>query len=218
MAAVNNQLPNIHSLAGVIPLGRMNHFLRAAGWDPVRALALHDWNEAVGAAFYPSLQKAELALCVKVEAAMEMAYGSSWFADPAFLSVKDRAVSNEIAAASQRLIASSLAVDAAGIMAKASFGLWVGLLRPIYNPPVWMNHLRAAFPFLPQGEGRHELANLASHAASLRNRIDHHEPLIGLDLSADHSDLMTLLGWLDPPLLARARAKCTVQLLLRTKP
>lgn len=218
MATVNKQVPDIHSLGGVIPPGRVAHFLRAAGRDAVRALALHDWNEAMGAAFYQPLQKVELGLRVKVESAMAAAYGVVWFAEPAFLRVNDWAVHEEIATASRRLMKDSVHVDADGLMAKASFGLWVGLMRPIFNPPVWMTHLRTAFPSLPDGEGRHDLAVLAARAAFLRNRIDHHEPLIGLDISALHTDVMTLLHWIDPGLAARAKAGCTVQQLLRTKP
>ncbi|MEG3172140.1 hypothetical protein U1708_07925 [Sphingomonas sp. ZB1N12] len=202
----------------MIPPARSAAFLRAAGGDPERALALHDWNEAVGAAFYPMLQKAELGLRTKVGAAMEASWGPLWFTDPEFLRINDFAVHKEVATAIHRLMARDAVVDADGLMEKSSFGLWVGLLRPIFNPPVWMTRLRTAFPALPVTEGRHELASLASHAANLRNRIDHHELLIGLDLSTDHADVMTLLGWIDRSLAARARTTCTVRQLLRAKP
>ncbi len=218
MATVDKQVPDIHTLCGVIPPGRVTYFLRAAGRDAARALALHDWNESLGAAFYQLLQKVELGLRVKVESALAAAYGVTWFADPAFLRVSDWAVRQEIATASRRLMKDGLSVDADGLMAKASFGLWVGLMRPIFNPSVWMKQLRTAFPSLPVGQGRHELAALAAQAAFLRNRIDHHEPVIGLDLSALHTDMMILLSWIDPSLAARAKAGCTVQRLLRAKP
>lgn len=218
MAAVNNQLPSIQILRGLIPPARAAHFLRAAGADPIRAFALHEWNESVGGAFYPSLQKVELALRVRVERALSAVYGASWFIDQRFLGIKDHAVHGEIATASHRLMSGSAPVNADGLMQKASFGLWVGLLRPIFNPPVWSGQLRTAFPMLPVGIGRADLAKLASRAAALRNRIDHHEPLIGLDLSAYHSDVMQLLEWIDRRLAARAGIACSVPQLLRTKP
>jgi hypothetical protein len=217
MASVTNQLPGIYSLQGLIPPARIMRFFRAAGRDAQRALELHDWNEAVGAAFYPLLQKVELALAVKVESAMAAVYGPEWFADPAFLRAADYATRIEIAATRRRLMAAERLVDANGMMDKASFGLWVGLLRPIFNPPVWMTRLSTAFPSLPRGVGRHDLAQLASAAAFLRNRIDHHEPLIRLDLSACLADIRTLLTWIDPALAARADGK-GIQLLLREKP
>ncbi len=218
MTAVKRQVPDISILGGVIPPGRVTHFLRAAGYDPVRALALHDWNEAVGAAFYPLLQKVELALRVRVESAMAAAFGAAWFADAGFKAITDWAVHEEIATSSRRLMSDGDAVDADGLMAKASFGLWVGLMRPIFNPAVWLDQLRTAFPSLPANEGRHELAALAARAAFLRNRIDHHEPLIGLDISSLHTDITKLLRWIDPVHAARAKAGCTVQQLLRAKP
>jgi hypothetical protein len=92
------------------------------------------------------------------------------------------------------------------------------LLRPIYNPAVWSKELQRTFPALPAGEGRHGLAKIASHATWLRNRIDHHEPLVELDLSLSHSMILKALGWIDLVLAARARADTAVQQLLRAKP
>jgi len=109
-------------------------------------------------------------------------------------------------------------IDAENVMAKASMGLWVGLLRPVYNPSVWSGRLRSVFPHLPAEQGRHELAQLASRAAVLRNRVDHHEPLIEMDLSRSYADLMRLLSWIDPALAARAGGTAAVPRLLRVKP
>lgn len=111
-----------------------------------------------------------------------------------------------------------LAIEAEAMMAKSSFGLCVGLLRPVFNPDVWSTQLRVVFPHLPADQGRHELAQLGSQAAALRNRIDHHEPLVDLDLSLQHAKVMKLLACIDPALAAKAQADHTVPLLLRAKP
>lgn len=218
MPQVRKQGLSIHSLTGLIPPARVAVFLRAAGGDPVKALELHDWNEAAGAAFYAPLQKVELGLKVKVASAMVATYGPDWFVHPAFVQIHDWSVHNEIATTTRRLMAAELPVDGDGMMDKASFGLWAGLLRPVFNPPVWMKQLRVAFPALPTDRKRHDLSTLASRAVNLRNRIDHHEALIGLDLSHCHADTMLLLKWIDPALQARARGSCTVLQLLREKP
>ena len=42
----------------------------------------------------------------------------------------------------------------AQIVAGLSFGFWVGLLQPKYNPDLWSSHLRVAFPHLPATETR----------------------------------------------------------------
>lgn len=209
---------SIDALAGVIPAGRVGHFMRAAGFDPVRAAALHAWNEEVGAAFFGPLQKVELALRTKVESAFADVFGPCWFASPAFLAISDHADRRSLAEVRNRLVANDVPIDAQGVMAKASMGLWVGLLRPVYNPPVWSGRLRFVFPHLPAEQGRHELALLASRAAVLRNRVDHHEPLIEMDLSRSHADVMRLLRWIDPSLASRAGNSAAVPRLLRVKP
>lgn len=218
MTTVNNQLPPITSLSRSLPAGRIRQFMRAAGHDPVRAQALHDWNEEIGSALYRPLQKLELALRTRIPMAFERAYGPDWYQDPGFRRKSDLADRNSIAAAIQRLMTESLPIGAEAMMAKASFGLCVGLMRPIYNPDVWSRELANTFPALPPSEGRSGLASIASHAAWLRNRIDHHEPLVELDLSLSHSKILKALSWIDLVLAARARRDTAVQQLLRAKP
>lgn len=181
-------------------------------------MALHDWNEQIGAAFYRPLQKAELALQVRVNDAFTTAYGDQWFQNPRFIRESTFADRKSIAEAINRLMKEGTDIDADAMMAKSSFGLCVGLLRPNFNPQVWSIQLRTIFPLLPHNQDRHAFAKLASRAASLRNRIDHHEPLIELDLSFQHSSLLKLLDWIDAGLAAKARADRTVPLLLRAKP
>lgn len=218
MSPVNNQLPPLTSLAGSIPPGRIRHFLRVAGHDPVRAHALHEWNEKLGAALFRPLQKLELALRARVGGAFERVFGPDWYRDPGFQAIAAAADRNTIATAVQRLMKEAAPIDGEAVLAKASFGLCVGLLRPTYNPPVWSRELHRTFPGLPTTESRYSFAKLASEAAWLRNRIDHHEPLVELDLSLLHSNILQALGWIDSTVAALARGDSKVQELLRAKP
>ena len=218
VATVKNQLPGITSFSRSLPAGRIHQFMRVAGHDAVRAQALHDWNEAIGSALFRPLQKLELALRARIPVAFENIYGPAWYQDPRFKKKSDLADRKSIAAAIQRLMAAGLSIDSDALMAKAPFGLCVGLLRPIYNPEVWSKELHRTFPALPASEGRPGLASIASHAAWLRNRIDHHEPLVDVDLSLSHSKILKALGWIDLVLAARARRDTAVQQLLRAKP
>lgn len=218
MSPVKNQLPPITSLAGSIPPGRIQHFLRVAGHDPVRAHTLHAWNEEIGSALFRPLQKLELALRTRVGGAFEHVFGPDWFRDPAFQAIAATADRTTIATAVQRLMKEAAPIDSEAVLAKASFGLCVGLLRPGYNPSVWSRELRRVFPHLPATETRNSLAGLASKAAWLRNRIDHHEPLVELDLSLKHSELLQALAWIDPAIASLAAADTKVQELLRAKP
>lgn len=209
---------SIEALAGAIPSGRARRYMRAAGYDPVRSGALHAWKEEVGAALFGPLQKAELALRARVGGAFAGRLRPVLVRLARLPGVADHADRRSVADARARLMRAGAPIDAEGLAERASFGLWVGLLRPVYNPPVWSRLLRDAFPHLPASEGRHELAGLASRAAGLRNRVDHHEPLIDLDLSRAHADLARPLAWLDPVLVARGAAATALPRLLRAKP
>lgn len=218
MEKLNNQLPAITDLARSLSDARIRQFLRQAGHDPVRAQQLHDWNENIGAALFKPLQKIELALRVRINQAFTAAYGPDWFRAEAFLDRANYADRTSVAGAMQRLLRSGKPIDADAMLANSSFGLCVGLLRPLYNPDVWSQQLFPSFPQLPKHLGRHELAERASQAAQLRNRIDHHEPLIERDLSLDHQKLLELLGWIDHRLAAHAQRDRSVPQLLRAKP
>lgn len=104
------------------------------------------------------------------------------------------------------------------VIAGLSFGFWVAMLQPRYNPAVWSAQLRSTFPSFPKEKGRKTLAQKVSNVVWLRNRIWHHEPIIKLDLSARHSEVLELLGWLSPEKAAWIRPYCRVPLLLREKP
>lgn len=208
----------ISSLSAVLPPRRVAALLRAAGGCDARALALHRWNEEIGGALYAPLQRAELGLRARVSRAFADVYGPLWFAQPGFRQASSHGDRKEVAEASRRLMAADEPVDAAGLLERASFGLWVGLLRPAHNPAVWSTQLRAAFPALPPKQGRWDVASHAAGAAWLRNRIGHHELLVGLDLSTMNTRLLTLLDWLDPALGDEARAADRVQALLRARP
>ena len=218
MLQVNNQLLSITDLHASLPAARLRYFMRASGFDPVRAQKLHDWNEEIGAALFGPLQRIELALRTRTNRAFTAAYGAEWYNATKFRQAAHHADRVSIAEARNRVVAAASDISAEAIMSKATFGLCVGLLRPTYNPDVWSKHLRSAFPLLPPTEGREDLAKRASQAASLRNQIDHHEPLIGRDLSRDHSRLLELLDRIDIALATRARADQRVQQLLRSKP
>jgi hypothetical protein len=106
----------------------------------------------------------------------------------------------------------------AQIVAGLSFGFWVGLLQPKYNPALWSSHLRVAFPHLPATETRVTLFKYAGDVATLRNRISHHEPIFKRDLLLDFGELMKLLAWICPDTGAWIRPHCQVPALMRSKP
>jgi hypothetical protein len=104
------------------------------------------------------------------------------------------------------------------VVATFSFGFWVGLMQPRYHPDLWSSHLRVAFPYLPADKSYSDIAASAKRVADLRNRISHHEPILGMDLSNEFRVAMELLGWLCPRKAEWLRPACRVHQILRQKP
>ena len=104
------------------------------------------------------------------------------------------------------------------VVAELSFGFWVGMLQPKYNPPIWGAQLKVSFPRLPEGTSRGSLFDLSRGVSEFRNRISHHEPIFKRDLSADYRSVMQLLGWLCPATEKWVRPNCMIPTLLRQKP
>ena len=118
----------------------------------------------------------------------------------------------------RRIERKGLPLITAQVVAGLSFGFWVGLLQPKYNPEVWSSQLRGAFPHLPADETRVTLFKYAGDVATLRNRISHHEPIFKRDLLSDFGELMKLLAWICPETGKWIRPHCHVPALMRAKP
>lgn len=149
---------------------------------------------------------------------MGQRYGVDWWLAPDLLSALDAKRTADIEQVRRRIRNRRLPLMTGQVVAGLSFGFWVGMLQPRYNPPIWGGHLRSAFPDLPTSRGRASLAEAAARAAWPRNRIWHHEPILKLDLSAEHAAIMRLLESLSPSKAAWIKPLCRLPLLLRSKP
>jgi hypothetical protein len=178
------------ALLRAISQDRFTTYLKAAGHDPERALALYLWNAQIGEAFHLPIQAVEVALRNSINAALVAAYGVDWWKDKTIADLLDEERTGDLSQVLRRILNRNLTLCNGQVVAGLSFGFWVGLLHKRYNPCVWSKHLRAAFPDLPTGRSRKTLAARAAEVATLRNRISHHEPLIGRDISADFANVM----------------------------
>ena len=208
----------IEQLRPVLSDGRIGTYLTAAGFDPDRALGLYLWNAQVGEAFHLPIQSAEVALRNRINGALCHVFGADWWRERAFLAVADKDRRDDLNTAQRRILNRGAPLITGQIVAGLSFGFWVGMLQPSYNPPVWGGMLRQTFVGLPASKNRHDLQASARRVAGLRNRIWHHEPLIKMSLSDEYSVVMELLDWLCPIKAAWIKPQCRVPALLRQKP
>ena len=197
---------------------RVATYLTAAGFDADRALRIYLWNAHVGEAFHLPIQAVEVALRNSINKGLSNVWGENWWRDPHFLRHAEREQVSDIETAKVRIKRRNKVLCNGQIVATLSFGFWVAMLRPRYNPPVWSSNLRVVFPNLPEDKTRYDLADSAKQSADLRNRIWHHEPIFRMDLSAEFHRVMELLGWICPTTAQWVRPHCRVHSLLRHKP
>ncbi|WP_029004156.1 Abi family protein [Azorhizobium doebereinerae] len=198
---------------------RWHTYLRAAGYRENLALSLYLWNAALGQSFQFPLQVVEVALRNVISSALAAEYGPNWWDNAAcreMLESERRIDIDKAAQRIQRKYGSPPHTDQ--IVASLMLGFWAALLKRPYNSALWHRQTSTAFPWLKPGETIRTVSASANAVQDLRNRIFHHEPLIGRDLSADFSQIMRLLGWICPNTRDWARSNASVQKVLRERP
>lgn len=208
----------IDALRAVVSEERLGTYLTAAGFDTERALRLYMWNAQVGEAFHVPIQAVEVSLRNRINTALTAQFGVEWWKHKDLLVVLDHDRQSDLALVLKRIRNRKLPLTAGQVVAGLSFGFWVGMLQKRYNPVIWGGHLHQSFPDYPANRNRASLAQAVGRVAWLRNRIWHHEPIIGLDLSAEYGTVMRLLTWLSEPKAEWIRAHSRVPTLLRQKP
>lgn len=204
-------------LAAISP-DRFRTYLKAAGYSPERALRLYLWNAQLGEAFHTPIQAVEIALRNGVNSALSKVYTPNWWECRNLLDILDEERKADLTTVFRRIRNKKMELWTGQVVAGLSFGFWVGMLDARYNPPIWGGQLRLAFPAFPQNRGRKSLRDSVGRVAGLRNRISHHEPLIGRDVLADFSNLMELLEWLSLAKAKWLRPHCRVPQIVRQRP
>lgn len=156
MAAVVQQ-PLIDLLRPVLSDERVGTYLKAAGHDPHRALALYLWNVKVGEAFHTLIQAVEVGLRNRIAAAFRTVYGPDWWLNPKFRAACRGDRVRDLDLVVDRVTKKGRTVTICQVVAGLSLGFWVALLQARYNPGVWSSQLRATFLALPAGVGRGDL-------------------------------------------------------------
>jgi hypothetical protein len=197
---------------------RIGTYLKAAGFDRDRALRMYLWNAQVGEAFHLPIQAVEVGLRNRVSAALTEKYYAEWWRNQHFMSAADPQRLGEIDVALRRIEHRGVPLATPQVVATLSFGFWVGMLHSRYNPALWTTHLRAAFPHLPENKFRADLSDSAKRVSYLRNRIWHHEPIIGMNITDEFRATMEILNWICPVKMGWIRGHCRVLALVRQKP
>ena len=200
---------NLEAVAATLSPGRLTKYMVRTGHDVAKALDLYEWNQEVGAALTVTLSQLEVCLRNHVAKALVAAYGEAWHTN-ARIRHHNQDTTNEFEKAHERGRKARGGFDpAAGdFIAGSDFNLWRELCKPLYAGVFWVKRVPLAFPHAPAGKERDTLAQVHRRVdllLKLRNRIAHHEPIIGSNLEPigaklrdRHRDMAELLGWMDP--------------------
>ncbi len=196
---------------------RFEPYLEEAGSDHERAVALYMWNARVSAAMFETLQHVEVALRNAIDAQFAPVVASApasatWLADPAVLNEASLA---RVTATTARLQRERASPTRARVVAGLGFGFWRALFNREYDS-LWVMHLHRAFT---HGSGsRAEVATLVSKLVPFRNRLAHHETIIGKPMADRYADMLDLAGLIDPELRAWIEAVSRVDVVLTERP
>lgn len=178
---------------------RVGAYRAVVGGDLGRAIALYEWNTAVAGAFFEVLGHFEVVIRNALHEQLTIwhtAAGRSefWYDDPA--GVLDEHRHEEIGTARERQGRAGKPETPGRVVAELNLGFWRFLLDKRYQPILWAQALRHAFPRLVPADRRLVYGPVV-RLNELRNRIAHHEPIHGFDLARHHEELLDVVDWID---------------------
>ena len=204
-------------LEQIISENRLGTYLRATSFDPARALALYAWNMKISSSFMPLFSAAEICLRNRISSKLVHQYGQHWWNSKYFLELAGPETKGKIKRAENSVLQNGHQPDNGRMVAELTFGFWDNMLLPKYASDIW-TPLHACFPDLPSHLDLTGLREKCGRVKDLRNRISHHEPIFGRDISQDYSSCLEFISWLSKAKAEWIKPHCSVMVLMRQKP
>ncbi len=182
---------------------RFNVYLLKANQDIDKAMDLYKHNIALSEALYPVLSILEVSLRNAAHEKLSQHFGDSfWFRNhlpPEFAPFVEKAVT--------RVRKSGKVVTSDAVIAELNLGFWDRLFNRSYAALLW-KPLRLVFRNAPKDlRQRDVIADHLYRIRTLRNRICHHEPVLGglKQIEGTYNNIMMLMHWMDDRLPGIAR-------------
>ena len=175
---------------------RYTRFLAAAGGDHGRAVTLYEWHAELSVASFGLLHHFEVLLRNAIDHALgagqpQTPIKDTWLLD--FETLQPDGI-KQVIIAIERLEKGKL-VTRGRVVAGLSFGFWAGLFGRRYEE-LWRHRLRGVFPHGTLT--RKDLSTRMRLIQRFRNRVAHHDSLLGQDVQARLDDMLTIASWIDP--------------------
>ena len=177
----------LHEIERVLSLPRFATYVNAADGDIPRALELFAWNARVSSALMLPAHFAEVAVRNAVDEALTRVYGPNWPWDHNFERSLPQKLSPSFSPRRELQLTRSRYSTTGKVIADLKFVFWETMFTSRHDQRVWTKHLVSVFPHSETQAVpvlRSAIYSDLHTVRALRNRIAHHEPLLGEDLYA----------------------------------
>lgn len=195
---------------------RFSPFLERAGGDRALALDLYLWHARIAGASLTTLHHFEVALRNAIDHQLrgeepQTPIERSWLLDQATLSSHGIAKVRGVLA---RLKREGYPREHPHVIAALPFSFWKGLFARRYES-LWRTRLRHAFP----GAGlRREILEPLTNLHLWRNRIAHHDSILGQDLERRLEEMIGVANAIDPACGQWLATHTEMTVLLKRRP
>lgn len=169
---------------------------RSTGSNDLEVLTNCMWNTALSEAFYPSLQYLEVSLRNSMHNALTFTNRNPRWFKTAIMCAR---CAEDVQKAEKELVKDGKDHnDPNRMVAELGFGFWTRLFNKHYQQPLWNNKgfLMNAFPnATPQQRFRPTFSSRIDEIRRFRNRLFHHERILGYNLTKLHSEIIETIGW-----------------------
>lgn len=176
--------------------GRFAPYLQAASGDHDAAVELYVWNARISAAIFEVLHHVEVLVRNAIDSQFRPVEATApadttWLCDPNILNEASRL---RVGEAIERITRQHKNPTRGRVVATLSFGFWRALFDRKYDK-LWVSHLHRAFP---NGSGnRADVATVMATLVPFRNRLAHHETIIGRPMTNHYDEMLTLAEMID---------------------
>jgi hypothetical protein len=205
---------------------RAKALLSLANSNEALAIALSEWDIALGSAWWESLALFEVAIRNAIDRGMtnrmkRFGNESDWLSDAwnefgrSNTSARHSQPYAEIERARVRLQNKGAAVSHERVLSELSFGFWHQLLSKRFTS--FLPDLISQFPNLPSRNPQ-PLRDAMTELRDFRNRIGHHHQILTHDIGAKFGKLLEAAGFIDNQLQNYIASKSRLKLLLEQDP
>jgi len=184
----------LDTLEKYISAERLAAYYRLSRGDQWVALKLYEKNAELSGALYVVIQGLEVTVRNSIHTLMSDRLGCEEWYDRFAFAQSER---SEIDEAKNNLLEKGQSTTPGRVVSELTFGFWVKLTGRVYEDALWKPHLSRIFPIRLNRAVVHERLVLLK---TLRNRIAHHERIIGRKrpLPLEHEETIEAIQWINP--------------------